>query len=102
MSFGDYEGIENCLQIPDCPIAVIFKEPEKYVESVGGSETFEDLFKRTKEFLEEIIYPQIKAGKDILIVGHGAMNLSIICQIKGIAIENFWSAGLEQCKMIQL
>ncbi len=102
MSFGEYEGIENSLAIPDCPINVIFNQPEKYIESVGGAETFEQLFARTGSFLKEIVEPQIQAGKDILIVGHGAMNSSIICQVKKIPIEEFWSAGIEQCKIIKL
>ena len=102
MSFGKYEGIENSLAIPDCPINVIFNQPEKYIESVGGAETFEQLFARTGSFLKEIVEPQIQAGKDILIVGHGAMNSSIICQVKKLPIEEFWSAGIEQCKIIKL
>lgn len=102
MSFGEYEGIENSLAIPDCPINVIFNQPEKYIESVGGAETFEQLFARTGSFLKEIVEPQIQAGKDILIVGHGAMNSSIICQVKNLPIEEFWSAGIEQCKIIKL
>lgn len=102
MSFGEYEGIENSLAIPDCPINVIFNQPEKYIESVGGAETFEQLFARTGSFLKEIVEPQIQAGKDILIVGHGAMNSSIICQVKQLPIEEFWSAGIEQCKIIKL
>ena len=102
MSFGEYEGIENSLAIPDCPINVIFNQPEKYIESVGGAETFEQLFARTGSFLKEVVEPQIQAGKDILIVGHGAMNSSIICQVKQLPIEEFWSAGIEQCKIIKL
>ena len=102
MSFGEYEGIENSLAIPDCPINVIFNQPEKYIESVGGAETFEQLFARTGSFLKEVVEPQIQAGKDILIVGHGAMNSSIICQVKQLPIEKFWSAGIEQCKIIKL
>ena len=102
MSFGEYEGIENSLAIPDCPINVIFNQPEKYIESVGGAETFEQLFARTGSFLKEIVEPQVQAGKDILIVGHGAMNSSIICQVKKLPIEEFWSAGIEQCKIIKL
>lgn len=102
MSFGEYEGIENSLAIPDCPINVIFNQPEKYIESVGGAETFEQLFARTGSFLKEIVEPQVEAGKDILIVGHGAMNSSIICQVKQLPIEEFWSAGIEQCKIIKL
>lgn len=102
MSFGEYEGIENSLAIPDCPINVIFNQPEKYIESVGGAETFEQLFARTGSFLKEVVEPQIQAEKDILIVGHGAMNSSIICQVKKLPIEEFWSAGIEQCKIIKL
>lgn len=101
MSFGDYEGIEYSFDIPNCPINVIFQQPEKYIESIGGSETFDELFARTGSLLKEII-PQVNAGKDILIVGHGAMNSSIISQIKGSPIEEFWSSGLEQCKLKRL
>lgn len=102
MCFGVYEGIENSFQIPDCPINVFFKEPEKYKIPVEGAESFEELYARTGEFLREIIEPQIRQGKDILIVGHGAMNSSIVCQVRGIPIENFWSAGIENCKLMRL
>lgn len=102
MSFGEYEGIENSLQIPNCPINVIFKDPASYIKSVGGSETFDELFSRTGAFLKEVIEPHLKEEKDILIIGHGAMNASIACQIKNIPIEKFWSMGLEQCKIIKL
>jgi len=102
MCFGEYEGIENSFETPECPVNVIFREPEKYKESVGGAETFAELFARTKDFLEEIVNPKLQEGKDVLIVGHGAMNLSIICQIKDIPIKDFWSPGLEQCKLMRL
>ena len=102
MSFGDYEGIENSFAIPDCPINILFQKPGEYHESIGGAETWEELFARTGAFLKEVIEPQLQEGKDILIVGHGAMNASIICQVKGMPIEEFWSAGLEQCKILEV
>lgn len=102
MSFGVYEGIENSFEIPDCPINVFFKEPENYKTPVEGAESLEELYSRTGEFLKEIIEPQIHQGKDILIVGHGAMNSSIVCQVKGISIEKFWSAGIDNCKLMRL
>lgn len=102
MCFGEYEGIANSFEIPDCPINVLFKAPENYVESVGGAEAFAELFARTGAFLKEVVEPQLQAGKDVLIVGHGAMNASIVCQIKDLPIKDFWSAGLEQCKLLQL
>ena len=102
MSFGEYEGVENSFQTPDLPINVMFTSPEKYVTSIGGAETFEELFNRTGSFLKEVIEPLLKEGKDVLIVGHGMMNLSIISQIRNIPLEKFWSVGIEQCKLIKL
>ena len=102
MSFGEYEGLENSFSIPDCPVNVIFQHPEQYTHSVGGAETFEELFARTGEFLREVIDPLLAEGKNVLIVGHGAMNLSIIGRIRNIPLRDFWSPGLENCRMIRL
>ena len=102
MSFGEYEGLENSFSIPDCPVNVIFQAPEKYTASVGGAETFDELFARTGSFLREVIDPLVEAGKDVLIVGHGAMNLSIISQVRNLERKDFWSTGIENCEMIRL
>lgn len=101
MSFGEYEGVENSFQIPDCPINVLFQHPENY-KAIGGAESLEELYSRTGGFIREIIEPDLERGLDILIVGHGAMNLSIVCQIKNIPIEDFWSTGIEHCKLMKL
>ena len=102
MSFGEYEGVENSFNTPDLPINVMFKSPEKYVSSIGGAETFEELYNRTGSFLKEVVEPLLKEGKDVLIVGHGMMNTSIIAQIRNIPLKDFWSIGIEQCKLIKL
>jgi probable phosphoglycerate mutase len=102
MCFGTYEGIENSFDIPDCPINILFQNPEKYTSSIGGAETFEELYHRTGNFLNEKVYPQLEQGKDVLIVGHGAMNSSIVCQVKNLPIEKFWSLGIENCKLMRL
>ena len=102
MSFGEYEGLENSFDIPDCPINTLFWEPEKYTDPPGGAESFDELFARTGEFLREKAEPLLNAGKDVLIVGHGAMNCSIICQVKNIPIKDFWSAGIDNCKLMKL
>ena len=102
MCFGIYEGVENSFSNPDLPINVLFKNPEKYITPVEQAESFEQLYARTEEFIREVAEPLLKTGKDILIVGHGAMNSSIICQIKNIPIEKFWDAGIENCKLMRL
>ncbi len=101
MSFGIYEGVENSFQRMDIPVHILFENPEKY-EAVQGGESLEELFARTGEFLSEVIRPEIEKGKDILIVGHGAMNSSIVSQMKGLPLEKFWSEGIEQCKLMKL
>ena len=102
MSFGDYEGIVDYFGNPDPPISVLFQKPEAYTASVGGAETFEELFARTGAFLREVVDPLMKQEKDVLIVGHGAMNMSIISRIRGLPIKDFWSPGIESCKMVRL
>lgn len=102
MSFGVFEGVENSFSIPDCPINVFFKKPEEYVDPPEGAESMDELFGRTGEFLKEKVYPEIEAGKDVLIVGHGAMNSSIICQVKEQPLSKFWDAGIENCELKRL
>ena len=101
MSFGIYEGVENSFQIPDCPINTLFSDPAAY-RAVEGGESLEELYARTEEFLKQVVEPELAAGKSVLIVGHGAMNSSIVCQVKKIPIADFWSAGIENCKLMRL
>ena len=102
MSFGEYEGVQNSFLLPDCPINVLFKDPGSYKESIGGAETFAELFSRTNSFLSEMVFPELQKGKDILIVGHKGLNSAIISQIKQIPISQFWNNGVEQCKLMRL
>lgn len=102
MSFGDYEGVEKSFDNPECPINLIFTHPEEYIDPIGGSETFDELFKRTGEFLKEKALPLVREGKDVLIVGHGAMNLSIISQITKQPIDKYWAPGIVNCQLVPL
>ncbi len=99
MSFGSCEGAQY--PISDSPVSLLFQKPEQYT-AVDGGESLDELFARTGSFLEEIITPALEKNKDILIVGHGAMNCSIVCQIKGLPVSRFWDSNIENCKLIQL
>ena len=46
--------------------------------------------------------PLVEDGMDILIIGHGAMNRSIINRIRNIPLEDFWSGSIENCQMERL
>lgn len=102
MNFGIYEGLENYRQVRNCPIDTLFNHPEDYVTPAENGESFEQLFKRTGEFLDEKVKPLLEQEKDVVIVGHGAMNSSIVCQIMGLPLDRFWSAGIENCKLKKL
>ena len=103
MGFGVYEGVAESFGILDCPVNVFFKHPEEYTVPVDGGESMDELFERTGEFLKERVYPDLEAGKDVLIIGHGAMNSSIICQVKFNSDRSrFWEEGIPNCKMIKL
>ena len=101
MGFGIYEGIENSFAIKDCPINSLFKNPEDYV-TVEGGESFEQLFARTGEFIDNVVMPQVNCGKDILIVGHGAMNCSIIAKFRGTPLDKFWDGMTDNCQVVKL
>lgn len=101
MSFGVCEGLENSFSKPESPMYKFFKEPQNYIPP-EGAESFEELFARTGEFLQKIVKPALAEGKDILIVGHGAMNSSIVSQVKNLSITDFWSYGIPNCKLMKL
>lgn len=101
MSFGAFEGEENVFDKPGHPMHTLFKHPEQYV-ACEESETFASLYARTGEFLREVLVPQLEAGKHILVVGHGAMNLSIINRVYDVEIANFWKRLPGNCELLEL
>jgi len=102
MSFGICEGLEDRSLKPDNPINELFHHPERYTAPVEGAESLDELFLRTGDFLRDVVIPQLDRRRDILIVGHGAMNSALICQMCGLPRKDFWSAGLEQCKLLKV
>lgn len=101
MSFGEYEGMDHIYEHPDLNIYKMFKDPEHYVAD-RGAESFDELYARTGEFIQEVLEPLLAAGKDILIIGHGAMNSSIINQYRKVPLAQFWECGIKNCHLIQI
>ncbi len=101
MGFGEYEGITNYFEDSSCPVNVFFTDPKNYKGSKNGEST-KDLLARTKDFLEDKVYPLLKEGKNVLIVGHGAANSSIICNYLNRDVDDFWKESIANCKLINL
>ncbi|MBR3307311.1 MAG: histidine phosphatase family protein [Lachnospiraceae bacterium] len=98
MAFGVCEGAKDYRTDPACPVSLLFRDPEAY-DPPEGAESLDELFERTGAFLEERVLPLVREGKDVLIVGHGAMNSAIICRMAGLSRKDFWSAGIENCEL---
>ncbi len=100
--FGDMEGrvMDELSSDPQSSFRFFFDEPEKYVPDKNG-ESLQHLCERTAEFMEQVIIPQSDTAERIMIVGHGAMNKSIMCYIKKHGTDKFWSGGLQKnCNVI--
>jgi probable phosphoglycerate mutase len=98
MGFGIYEGTEDVFHKPQCPVYKLFKDPLNY-EPQDGAESFASLYSRTGEFIAEILMPELKQQKDVLIVGHGALNCSLINQLEQIPLERFWEKSHGNCEL---
>ena len=92
MGFGIYEGTEEVFEKHECPVRVLFFNPDQYVAK-DGAESLEDLIDRTGSFLDEVAFPLVNEGKDVLIVGHGAMNSAIIGIVRHTPLKDFWLKG---------
>lgn len=101
MSFGDFEGVEEVFSMPDHPMYKFFKNPTAY-EAMNKAETFDELYSRTRLFIDEILLPAVEEGKNVLVVGHGAMNLSIVNQLLNIPLEQFWDKMLGNCELMEV
>ena len=102
MNFGAYEGVCDYFEDESLPVNVFFKHPEDYHTAPPNGECIDDLMKRTCNFLEEVALPLVQEGKSVLIVGHGAMDSAIVCNVKKRPLSEFWKEGIKNCKLIQL
>ena len=102
MGFGVCEGTTDFMVNPENPIHLLFKSPEDYTVPAEGGESLQALYARTGAFLREVVEPELRQGKDVLIVGHGAMNASIVCQVRQIPVKDFWSAKMKNAELVRL
>lgn len=97
INFGVIEG-ESAIELQkdkNNPFCKFFQDPANYAAPEGG-EDFEQVRKRTKDFLENVIEPQKSKLGRVLITGHGAMNKGLMCHILNHGIDEYWSGGLQK------
>jgi len=100
MSFGEGEG-ESLPEIhahPEMKLHNFIHNPGEYTPPIGG-ETFEELYKRCKSFIEEIIIPSETKYNTMLIVGHGALIRGFIHNINNRPSKDFWIVTHKNCSV---
>lgn len=98
MNFGESEGchIPTIQKTPTDPLYNFLNNPGEYVPPKSG-ETFEELYKRSLDFMTGEILPLEGKYENVLIVAHGALNRSILNPIAGIPVSDFWEIRLKNC-----
>ena len=86
---------------PELQAYKLFKDPVNYIPP-ENAESFEELYDRTGQFMDEVIRPELSKGRDVLIVGHGAMNGSIIGRVRNTPLERFWDNLGGNCELTKL
>lgn len=98
ISFGIFEGTENFMKDPNSPVYKLFSDPANF-DGEGNVEKFADLYARTGNFLEEVAQPLCRKGKNVLVVAHGAMCLSIYNQLNNVPLAQFWDNLMKNCEL---
>ena len=100
-NFGEYEGQCNIYEHPDWEMYKFFRDPANYCAD-KGAESFEEMFARADAFIEKYLRADLAAGKDVLVVGHGAMSLALVNRIEEIPLGKFWDRFLQNCELDQV
>lgn len=98
ISFGDYEGFcfdREHYTIPDKAFMNFFDNPGDYKTPPNG-ESFEDVIKRTGEFMQELMENKAYENKTILISTHGCALKAMLSNIKKEPVEQFWGSGVHR------
>ena len=84
MCFGKYEGMHYVRgQYTDENMRCFFEDPEKYVPQGKGAETFDEVGRRLRDFLENEIKPLDGKCERVLCVAHSLVLKSIVREILG-------------------
>ena len=96
ISFGVYEGLcsaKEHYEIPDREFSYFFTAPNKYRVPEGG-ESFEELHRRTADFLRDITARQELEDKTVLVSTHGAAGRALLNALRIFEQKDFWNGGV--------
>lgn len=98
MDFGKYDGTGGGELYPGHPVHTFLYDPAHYEPEEDG-ESFEELYARIADFLNDKVRPELLSGKDVLIVGHGSVNLCIKTILEKRPLSEFWTGVMHNCEI---
>jgi len=94
LNFGPWEGVD-IRTIKDAA-SQPFTNPGSYVPP-EGAESFAQLYKRSGEFVDQVLLPLEGTYETVLVVAHGGVNRSILNPVLNIPVDDFWRMHMGNC-----
>lgn len=94
LNFGPWEGVD-IRTIKDAA-SQPFTNPGSYIPP-EGAESFAQLYKRSGEFVDQVLLPLEGTYETVLVVAHGGVNRSILNPILNIPVDDFWRVHMGNC-----
>ena len=94
LNFGPWEGVD-IRSIKDAA-SQPFTNPGSYIPPVGA-ESFAQLYKRSSEFVDQVLLPLEGTYETVLVVAHGGVNRSILNPVLNIPVDDFWRVHMGNC-----
>lgn len=94
LNFGPWEGVD-IRTIKDAA-SQPFTNPGSYVPP-AGAESFAQLYKRSGEFVDQVLLPLEGTYETVLVVAHGGVNRSILNPVLNIPVDDFWRMHMGNC-----
>lgn len=94
LNFGPWEGVD-IRTIKDA-VSQPFTNPGSYIPP-EGAESFAQLYKRSGEFVDQVLLPLEGTYETVLVVAHGGVNRSILNPVLNIPVDDFWRMHMGNC-----
>lgn len=94
LNFGPWEGVD-IRTIKDAA-SQPFTNPGSYIPP-EGAESFVQLYKRSGEFVDQVLLPLEGTYETVLVVAHGGVNRSILNPVLNIPVDDFWRMHMGNC-----
>lgn len=94
LNFGPWEGVD--IRTIKDETSQPFTNPGGYIPP-EGAESFEQLYARSGEFVEQVLLPLEGTYDTVLVVAHGGVNRSILNPVLQIPVSDFWRIHMGNC-----